>query len=256
MRTQPGACERILREINSRLCSGVKQLREEHWRSLVYSLRQLGHDPESVTDAVMELLSVAGGRLTRGSSIRLLHREYQKLSTAEREEVEEQYRRCFRAAKADFPQLFHVQVINVPASPADVLLAEQAPGNELPRLNADQKSIAKAFGIPDEEYARSVVAKHFSEERYRFYAERCWDFLMDAARAHSVNVVDVIYDVSSGRFYCDLQQNGCTRRFFLDARLVSEPLQHGDKIGLDRAREAIRFAVEEALARRLGSAKG
>ena len=243
----------MLQEVDSALCSGAKQLREEHWRMLVRSLRQLGHSPESVADAIMELLSVTGGSFARGPSFRLSHREYQKLSPTERKEVEQHYTKCLEAAKADFAQVFHVQVINVPASPADVLLAERAAGSDLPRLNADQKSIAKTFGIPEQEYARSVAAKQFSEERYRFHAERCWDFLMDAARTHSVDVVDVIYDVSSGKFYCELRQNGYARRFFLDARLVSEPLQQGDRIGLDKAREAIRFAVEQALAPR-GSA--
>ncbi len=255
MESRSAACERILREIESKLCSGDQQLREDGWRRLVRSLRQLGYTPEAVTDAIVKLLGVTGGSVARGSPVPVLHHEYHKLSSTEKREVNDRYKKCLETAKADFPYVFRVQVINVPASPADVLLSERAAGSDLPRLNADQKSLAKAFGIPEEEYARSIVAKQYSEERYRFFAERCWDFLMDAARTHSVDVVDVIYDVSLEKFYCELRQNGYAIRFFLDARLVSEPLQHGDKIGLDKAREAVRFAVEQALAPRLGLAK-
>jgi hypothetical protein len=253
MHSRSEAVAKILHEIESRLCSGAKQLREDRWRRLVRSLRQLGGSPDSPTDSILELLSVTGGAVARGASLPLLHQDYQRLSSTEKKEVEGLYKTCLENAKKDFPYVFHVQVINVPAAAADVLLADRAPASDLPRLSADQKSIAKAFGIPEEEYARSVAAKYFSEDRYRFYAERCWDFIKDVAETHSVDAVDVIYDVSSERFYCELRRNGFATRFFLDARLVSEPLQRGDKIGLDGAREAIRFATEQALAVRAGS---
>lgn len=248
MRTQIGACEQILQKINSWLCSGAKETREEHWRGLVRRLRQLGREPESVTDAITELLSVTGGAFGRGSSFPLLHQEYQKLGLADRGKVDQRYGECLKVAKEEFPRVFHVQVINVPTSSADVLLAERVPTNELPRLSADQKSIARAFDIPEQEYARTKAARQLSEERYRLYAERCWDFVMEAARPHSINDVEVIYDVSSGRFYCELRQDGYARRFFLDARLVSEPLLQGDRIGLEKARDSIRFVVDQTLA--------
>ncbi len=242
-----------MREVESRLCTGAKQLREDHWRRLVRSLRQLGCSPESPADGMLELLSVSGSPMVRGAPLRLLHQDYHRLPPAEKNEVDERYRTCLESAKKDFPHVFYVRLVNVPTATADVLLAERESGSDLPRLNADQKSIAKAFGIPEEEYARSVAAKYFSEERYRFYAERCWDFLADAARVHSIDAVDVIYDVSLEKFYCELRQNAFATRFFLDAKLLSEPLQRGDKIGLDKAREAIRFATEQALAARVGS---
>jgi hypothetical protein len=182
---------------------------------------------------------------------------YRSLGKAERQSLTKLYADRLEKARRDLPHVFHVQVINVPAAPAD-FLAERPRGRELPHLNADQKSMAKALGIPEQEYARSVEARQFSEERYRFHAERCWDFLMEAARAHSIDVVDVIYDVSAGRFYCELRQDGDARRFFLDARVVSEPLQQGDRIGLERARQSIQFAVEQALTPRavVGTSKG
>ena len=248
MRAQTGVCERILQEINARLCSGAKQVQEDHWRTLVRSLRVGGREPESVADALAEFLSMTGGAVGRGSTTPLLHQGYHKLTPAEMNKVEQRYRECLAAAKVEFPHVFYVQVINAPTAPADVWLAERTPGGDLPRLNSEQRSTAKARGIPEREYARSVAAKGFSEERYRFHAERCWDFVKEAARAHSVDVVEVIYDVFSGKFYCDLRQNGRARRLFLDARIVSEPLELGDRVGLEKARNSIRFAVDQALA--------
>jgi len=244
MRTDSEAYDAVLKVIESKLCSGSKQAREGSWRRLVRTLRLAGCDPES-PDAVAALV--------RGEPDISPQQRYHGLLPAERIRLHDKYAECLRAAKAEFPRVFYVQVVNVPTAAADVLLAERAPGSELPHLNADQKSLARAFGIPEKEYARSEAAKYFSEERYRFYAERCWDFLEEAARIHSVDAVDVIYDVSSERFYCELRQNGFTTRFFLDARLVAEPLQRGDRIGLDRARKAVRFTAEQALAARAGS---
>jgi hypothetical protein len=207
-----------------------------------------------VADAITELLTVTAGAIARGSTVPLLYREYHKLIPADKGKVDQRYRECLEAAKAEFPHVFYVQVINAPAAPADIWLADRTPRGELPHLNSEQKSMARARGIPEREYARSVAAKGFSEDRYRFHAERCWDFLKEAARAHSVDVVEVIYDVLSGRFYCDLRQNGRARRFFLDARIVSEPLELGDRVGLEKARDSIRFAVDQALASPPGSA--
>jgi hypothetical protein len=255
MRSQTSACEQIVQQIYSRLCLGTKETREQHWRDLVRSLRQLGYEVGSVTDAVMEfLVNQAGASFGRGSPTPPLYQEYRKLTPADKNKVDQRYRECLEVAKAEFPHVFYVQVINVPAAPADVWLAERTPSSELPRLNKELRSMAKALGIPEQEYARSEAAKQFSEERYRLHAERCWDFLMEAARPHSVDAVEVIYDVFSGRFYCELRHDGRARRFFLDARLVSEPLQQGDRIGLEKARDSIRFAVDQTFASQAGPA--
>ncbi len=104
---------------------------------------------------------------------------------------------------------------------------------------------AKEWGIPNDEFARGVLAKQYSAERYSFYAERCWYLLMEAGREHSVDKVDVIYDVSAGKFFCELWRGAVSKRFALDARLVSEPFERGDMAALDHAKESIRFAVEQ-----------
>lgn len=245
--------ERILNQIKKRLCPHNAPDREREWRTLVRDLRRQGREASVTANALTEFLSVTAESVAPGMRT-LSPADYHRLSVAERAEVEKLYLECLTAAMRDFPYVFQVDVINVPTSPADVVLAERAASPELPRLNADQQSLAKALGIPEQGYARGALAKQYSEDRYRFYAERCWDFLMGAAKAHSIDAVGVVYDVSSARFFCEMRWHGTVRRFTLNARIVSEPLEAGDKSGLDRAREAIRFAVEQAIAPRMESA--
>ena len=243
--------DRILQQIDERLCSQNAYTREQEWRRLVRDLRGLGGDPARTSDALTEFLSVT---VTKGFGDHSLGpSDYHKLSDNEKAEVNKHYQECLKKAIHEFPFIFQVDVINVPTSPADVVLAERAAPKTLPRLNADEQSLAKALGIPEQDYKRDVLAKQYSEDRYRFYAERCWDFLIDAAKAHSIDAAGVVYDVSSGKFYCEIRRDGSARRFALNARIVWEPLEAGDKSGLDKAREAIRFAVEQALAPRMES---
>ena len=254
MRKQAEISEQVLREIESELCSGTGQSREQRWRRLVLDLRRRRRDPESAADALTEFLGEKGRAYGPGSPLRWVHRDYHTLPPAERDRLDERYRECLEAAKREFPRIFHVQVINVPSAPADTWLAERIARDQLPRLNADHKSIAKAFDISEEEYARGMAARQISEDRYRLHAERCWDLLMEAARPRSIDAVDVIYDVSSRRFYCELGHDGNAWRFFLDARLISEPLERGDRAGLEKARDSIQFAVDNALVSPAGTA--
>ena len=248
--------DRILDEIGKRLCSQNAHIREQNWRSLVRDLRRLGRDPATASDALTEFLSVT---VSKGGVHGLGPRDYHKLSVADKAEVDSRYQGCLKEAMDKLRFIFQVDVINVPTSPADVVLAERAAPKALPRLNADQQSLAKALGIPDQDYKRTVLAKQYSEDRYRFYAERCWDLLIDATNGKPVDAVGVVYDVSSGKFNCEILLGGSARRFALNARIVWEPLEAGDSAGLDKAREAIRFGVEQVLAPRLepaGSAVG
>lgn len=246
MRTQRDVSEQIAQWVKSQLCAGDIETREEHWRSLVRSLRQLGREPESVTDGLTELLSVTGGAFGRGSSFPLLHQEYQKLGHADRGKVDQLYRACLEAAKQDFPYVFHIEVVNVPAKVADLRFASRA-SEPLPDLNENQRSIAKAFGIPQEKYQREVLAKLYGEERYWLFAARFWAFVMEAGKSYSLDSADVIYDVAAGKFYCELKSNGNTRRAAFAAEIISVPIERGDREGILKAKEAVSVWLEEVL---------
>ena len=50
--------------------------------------------------------------------------------------------------------------------------AQRAPRSELPKLSAEQKDMAKKFKISEEEYARSVLAGLYGDERMKSRARR------------------------------------------------------------------------------------
>jgi hypothetical protein len=56
-----------------------------------------------------------------------------------------------------------IKVINVPGSGADWNLAIAVNEDELPELNEDRRSIAKAYGIPERDYRRGVLAREIAE---------------------------------------------------------------------------------------------
>jgi hypothetical protein len=140
-----------------------------------------------------------------------------------------------------------IEVINIPGSVADWKLAEGVAESKLPELNKDQESIAKAFGIPESDYRRSVLAKQIAEARYRSYAREFGEFLARAAAPHSVQSAEIVYDLWEGKFYCYLKRDSSAIPLRFDANLVTVPLEQGDQNALRQAEKAIQFGVDEAL---------
>jgi len=70
--------------------------------------------------------------------------------------------------------------------------AMAVPGSELPALSVKQKEIARKFNIPEEEYARNVLAGSYGWERSR---KRASD-LGEAVQA-SIRTLDVRYRVTA-----------------------------------------------------------
>lgn len=50
--------------------------------------------------------------------------------------------------------------------------AQKAPRSKLPKLSAEQRDTAKKFGISEEDYARSVLAGLYGDERMKSRARR------------------------------------------------------------------------------------
>lgn len=140
-----------------------------------------------------------------------------------------------------------IKLINVPGSVANWEHARRAARRELPVLTPEQRSMAKDFGIPEEDYARDVLARRYSESRYRRYTERFARLLAKAARSYSVDSVEITYDGWDNRFHCWMEKNGGTIPIIFDADLVSVPLERGDKDLLLDTEKRIKRAVEWAL---------
>lgn len=67
---------------------------------------------------------------------------------------------------------FEISVSDHTTSVVEWDRAQLAPRSELPRLTAEQRAVARKFGISEEEYARSVLAGLYGDERMRARARR------------------------------------------------------------------------------------
>ena len=228
------------------MCSGNKVLLEHRWRMLLHAMRLQKGSPDDPRNAISKLLSVTGGRGTPPQQS--LWDEYCGLLEGEQREIDDRYGECLEAAKREFPYLFHIDVINVPARVADLKFAART-GEPLPGLNENQRSIARIFGIPEAKYQLEVQAKLYGEERYRLFAERFWDLVTQAGKSYPLESAEVVYDVASGKFYCELRCDGITRRAAFAAEVISTPIERGDREGILAAKEAVKVWLEEILGR-------
>jgi len=137
----------------------------------------------------------------------------------------------------------NIQIINIPGSPVNWQWAQQVPKNQMPRLNAEQKSTAKDFGISEEEYARSVIARQYSEARYKRHADRFRELLAKAGDKHHVESADVIYDGWDDKFHCKLKINATEATLDFDASIITEALEQGDENRLSQAERDLTNAV-------------
>ena len=138
----------------------------------------------------------------------------------------------------------NIKIINIPSSTADRKRALDRPHSELPSLTKEQKTNAKDFGISEDEYARSVLARQYSEARYRRYAEHFGTLLEEAAKSHDIESAEVIYDGLDDKFHCWLRINGRDVPLVFDADIITEPLERGDQSALLTAQRDLKTAVE------------
>jgi hypothetical protein len=67
---------------------------------------------------------------------------------------------------------FNVFVSGVTSSVEDWQKAMNAPKDELPKLNEEQKEVAGRMGMPEEEYARGVLVGQYGEQREKERGKR------------------------------------------------------------------------------------
>jgi hypothetical protein len=67
---------------------------------------------------------------------------------------------------------FNVFVSGSTSSAEDWQRAMNAPKSELPKLNEEQKDVARKMGMSEEEYARGVLVSQYGEQRQRERGEK------------------------------------------------------------------------------------
>ncbi|MBI4480240.1 MAG: hypothetical protein HY651_09480 [Acidobacteria bacterium] len=137
-----------------------------------------------------------------------------------------------------------INIINIPSSGADWKRALDQPLSELPVLSKEQKRNAKDFGISEEEYARSVLSRQYTEARYRQYAEHFGTLLVETAKSHGIESAEVTYDGWDDKFHCWLKLNGRDVPLDFDADIITVPIERGDQSALQAAKRDLKTAIE------------
>ena len=138
-----------------------------------------------------------------------------------------------------------IKIIKIPSSGADWKRALDRPASELPALSREQKRNAKDYGIPEEEYARNVLSRKYTESRYRRYAEHFGTLLEEAAKSHEIESAEVIYDGWDNKFHCWLKMGGRELPpLVFDADIITVPLERGDQSALLAAKRDLKTGIE------------
>ena len=102
---------------------------------------------------------------------------------------------------------FRVELSDYSVSVDEWARAQNAPKSELPELNEAQKAVAGKFGISEEQYARSVLAKRYGMRRLRTRAVRLGEEVERILRdvSSKSRVTRVVADLARERWVIVLQ---------------------------------------------------
>ena len=140
---------------------------------------------------------------------------------------------------------FEIYIPEHGSSVAEWRKAQRAPLSELPQLTADQKEVARRFGITEEEYARNVLAGTYGRRRLRERAQALGEevqrILEDLGRGEKVIAVSKDMDRASWRIRIE------TRKRDVDVLVSQELAEDLFDSGAEQERERLRARVEASL---------
>ncbi len=136
---------------------------------------------------------------------------------------------------------FEIHVSDYSSSVDEWRKAQQAPLSELPDLTAEQKSVARKFGITEEEYARNVLAGSYGHQRMRERAtglgKAVRDVLQSLGRGHRVIAVSRDMDRVGWIVRIETQQRDVD--VFVSQQLTDDLLDSGSAEERERLRARV-----------------
>jgi hypothetical protein len=132
--------------------------------------------------------------------------------------------------------------------PAEWQAVRSVPGNELPPLSDEQRQVARKLGIPEEDYARSVLAGQRTQEVLLQKTEGLARFLEQRIEASGLPAIikKIVLVVVEEKFTVELEVNGRPLVLRIDESIVDDFFDSGSeeaekKLGriLDRALLAV-----------------
>jgi hypothetical protein len=112
---------------------------------------------------------------------------------------------------------------------ADWDAVRNLPAEQLPQLSEEQRAVARKLGIPEQDYARSVVAGERSREALLVKTERLARLLEQRIEALGVDgrINRVTLRTIQGRFDVEVQVNGRTLPLRIDEAIVDDYFDSG-----------------------------
>ncbi len=131
------------------------------------------------------------------------------------------------------------------AGAAERELARSLPSDQLPRLTDEQRSVAKKLGIPEEEYARSVVAGERNRDALLIKTERLARLLEQRIERVGIgaHVNRVTLRTIQDRFDVEIQINGRVLPLRIEESVVDDYFENGSK----EAEERLEHILDRAL---------
>ena len=112
---------------------------------------------------------------------------------------------------------------------ADWDAVRNLPAEQLPQLTDEQRAVARKLGIPEQDYARSVVAGERNREALLVKTERLARLLEQRIAALGIDgrINRVTLRTIQGRFDVEVQVNGRTLPLRIDEALVDDYFDNG-----------------------------
>lgn len=139
--------------------------------------------------------------------------------------------------------------------------ADQALKQELPQLTQEQKAFARRYGIPEERYARKVLAGQYGQEKLRTEAERFARSLEAAVaelkneRGFEVEIEMVVYTAIDREFTCHLREGSKEFTVQISSVKVADHLESGDPALEVRLRQQLKGFIQDARAQAVGASR-
>jgi len=148
---------------------------------------------------------------------------------------------------------FDVFISGSTGSVEDWQNAMNAPKSQLPKLNEEQREVARKMGIPEEEYARGVLVGHYGENRQKQRGETLGQRIEEilAALAHPYELEALLREGAKFRWVARVKTSEARKNIAIGFELADDIIDSGTVQDMER----LRVLMLEALGRKdlLGS---
>jgi hypothetical protein len=140
---------------------------------------------------------------------------------------------------------FEIWVSNFAISVEDYDRAQRAPKSHLPKLSAEEKAMARRFRIPEEQYARRLLAEDYGRDRQKDRGRRLGEGVQDivTALARSGRVVRVAFEKQRARWVVRVESSGGPVDIAIPCELADDYLDYV----FPGTRDQLKGRVSEAL---------